>query len=455
MAQQPTQHSPRRSGAARIGIVIFILIILAAVILGGLIAWRSHQRANAPVDTALLDQITQYGANDGSKEADPIKRGLYLAQAGDCIACHTAKGGKPFAGGLGLNTPFGVIVSSNITPDKRYGIGDWTDAQFLHAVKDGVAPHGKLLYPAMPYNLYSRVTDKDLLDVFAYLKTVAPVAEAPPANQLPFPFNIRQSLFFWNLLFFNPTPFTPDPKQSIEWNRGAYLVDGLGHCTACHSGKNFLGGDTDYLQGYDLEGWHAPEITGNTYTGIGSWSNADVVAYLHTGGNRISVAAGSMGEAVTNSTQHMTEGDLSAIATYLKSLPGSDRKRPTPLQQTDAMMVLGHDIYQSNCAACHKTSGEGVEAMVPSLANNPGVQAPGANNVIRTILMGGRGAATASNPTSAEMPAFAWKLSDQEVAAVATYIRNSWGNAADAITAADATKLRTRLKAPPQLGSQP
>ncbi|MFT4063586.1 c-type cytochrome [Paraburkholderia sp.] len=455
MSHTPTQQRKLSGGRARyVWIAIAILVILALLVLAGLFAWRTTQRNADPGDVAMLKLIDEYGQADGSAQTDAVKRGLYLARAGDCIACHTAQGGKPFAGGLGLNTPFGVIVSSNITPDPQYGIGNWTDAQFLEAVKQGVAPHHKLLYPAMPYNLYARVSDRDLLDIFAYLKTVSPVAEAPPANRLPFPFNIRAMMVGWNLLFFDPTPFRPNPSQSVEWNRGAYLVDGLGHCTACHSGKNFLGGDTDYLQGYDLENWHAPEITGNHYLGLGNWSEADIVAYLQTGGNRFSVAAGSMGEAVSNSTQYLTAGDLKAIALYLKSVPGSNRVAPQPVASTDQMMALGRDLYQSNCNACHRTNGEGVDAMVPSLANNPGLRAPGANNVIRTILVGGRGAATASNPTSAQMPAFAWKLSDADTAAIATYIRNSWGNAADAVDAKRVGALRSSLHAPPTIISR-
>jgi len=433
--------------AKRVWIAIAVLVVVVVLVLAALLARRASQRNSSDGDTALLLQITQYGNADGSARTDPIVRGAYLARAGDCVACHTAQSGKPFAGGLGLNTPFGVIMSSNITPDRQYGIGDWTAAQFLRALKEGVAPHGKLLYPAMPYNLYARVTDKDLLDIFAYLKTVPAVAEAPPKNRLPFPFNIRQLMFGWNLLFFDPSPFKPNPSQSIEWNRGAYLVDGLGHCTACHSGKNFLGGDTDYLQGYDLEGWHAPEITGNRYVGIGNWSEADVMAYLQTGGNRFSVAAGSMGEAVANSTQYLTAADLKSIAVYLRSLPGSKLAAPQSVASTERIMALGRDLYLNNCNACHKTNGEGVDAMVPSLVNNPGVQAPGANNVIRTILIGGRGAATASNPTSAQMPAFAWKLSDTDVAAIATYIRNSGGNAADAVDVKQVQALRAKLGA--------
>jgi mono/diheme cytochrome c family protein len=448
MTRTPDTSSPRGAHLGRrILMVLVLLIVLAVVVLGGLVAWRSSQRNAQPADSDLLKRVVQFGDTDASAATDPVKRGMYLARAGDCIACHTAQGGKPFAGGLGLNTPFGVIVSSNITPDPQYGIGNWTDAQFLDAVKNGVAPHGKLLYPAMPYNLYARVTDRDLLDILAYLKTVPAVAEAPPDNQLPFPFNIRLMMFGWNLLFFNPTPFHPNPAQSVEWNRGAYLVDGLGHCTACHSGKNALGGDTDYLQGYDLEGWHAPEITGNRYVGIGTWSDDDFVAYLKTGGNRVSVAAGSMGEAVSNSTQYLSAADLKSIALYLKSLPGSGASAPQPLAATDPAMKLGSELYRTNCIACHKSNGDGVDAMVPSLANNPGVRAAGANNVLRTILVGGRGAATASNPTSAQMPAFAWKLSDADIAAIATFIRNSWGNSAAAVEATQVGSLRSSLKA--------
>ncbi|CAL8481256.1 cytochrome c [Caballeronia sp. S22] len=448
MTQQSTgELKPPGAHARRVGIVLAVLVVLALLVLGGLVAWRSAQRNVSADDPDLLKRVVEYGEADGSAQTDPVRRGLYLARAGDCIACHTAKGGAPFAGGLGLNTPFGVIVSSNITPDLEHGIGRWTDAQFLKAVKQGVAPHHKLLYPAMPYNLYARVSDRDLLDIFAYLKTVPAVAQTPRGNQMPFPFNIRQMMFGWNLLFFNPTPFRPNSSKSVEWNRGAYVVDGLGHCTACHSGKNFLGGDISYLQGYDLDGWHAPEITGNRYVGIGNWSEADLVAHLQTGGNRISVAAGSMGEAVTNSTQYMTKADLKAIAVYLKSLPGSDKSAPIALSGSDQTMALGYALYRINCTACHKTNGDGVSAMVPSLAHNPGVQAPGANNLIRTILVGGRGAPTASDPTSAQMPAFAWKLSDADAAAVATYIRNSWGNAAAAVDAKDVETLRKNLNA--------
>lgn len=431
-----------------------VLVLLGIVVLVALVGYRTVQQHRSQGDPALLEQIAQYGRTGGA-DADAVSRGKYLAAAGDCIACHTAAKGKAFAGGLALNTPFGKIVASNITPDKEYGIGNWTDAQFVRAVKAGVAPHAKLLYPAMPYNLYAKVSDKDILDILAYLKTVPAVHEPIAANQLPFPFNIRLLMFGWNLLFFDRTPFQPDPKQSVEWNRGAYLVDGLGHCTACHSAKNALGGDSNYLEGGDLEGWHAPEISGNGYLGLGKWSVADITTYLHTGGNRIGVAAGPMAEAVTNSLQFMSDADLKAMAVYLKSVHGSDATPPAPLAASDAGMTLGRDLYMANCAACHRANGTGVDAMVPSLATNASVQAPGANNVIRTILIGGRGAVTASNPTGAQMPGFAWKLSDGEIAALATYVRNAWGNAAPAVDDADVTRLRHPLDADAQMQPHP
>ncbi|WP_221624936.1 cytochrome c [Burkholderia cepacia] len=380
-------------------------------------------------------------------DAAAIARGEYLARAGDCIACHTAEGGPPFAGGLPMQTPFGTIVSSNITPDNGTGIGQWTAAEFLRAVKHGVGRHGEHLYPAMPYNAYTKVSDQDVLDIKAYLDTVTPVQHAVESNQLPFPFNIRLLMIGWNLLFFDDTPFVPDPKQSVEWNRGAYLVQGLGHCTSCHTAKNFLGGDKAWLEGGNLQNWHAPEITDNPYTGLGDWSVGDIVDYLQTGGNARSVASGPMAEAVTNSLQYLTRADLRAMAAYLKSVPGSDRVRPAPLAATDVAMVRGRSLFETNCAACHSSSGAGVPGMVSSLRASAGVQAPDPVNMLHTMLVGSRGAVTMHNPTGAAMPNFSWKLTDSEMADVATYVRNSFGNAAAPVRPDDVNKIRETLKA--------
>ena len=384
--------------------------------------------------------------------ADAVARGMYLARLGDCIACHTAEGGKPFAGGLPLQTPFGTIVSSNITPDKDTGIGGWTEEQFIRAVRQGRGQHGEFLYPAMPYTAYVKVTDQDIRDIKAYMDSVPAVRNPVVSNQLPFPFNIRQLLFFWNLLFFDNAPFKHDDTQSVEWNRGAYLVQGLGHCAACHTAKNFMGGDRAPLQGGSLQGWFAPEITSNPYTGLGSWTPDDIVRYLKTGGNDRSVASGPMAEAVTNSLQHATTQDLHGMAVYLRSFPGSDSKPPAPLNASDPAMTMGHDLFIANCAACHRSSGQGVSGMVSSLSSSSSIQAPVTTNMLRTILVGSRGAVTQSNPTGAAMPNFSWKLSDAEVAAVGTYVRNSMGNAAAAVSSDDVKKARASLSAQAALG---
>lgn len=380
-----------------------------------------------------------------SASADLIQRGAYLARAGDCTACHTAQGGQPYAGGLALDTPFGKIVASNITPDRETGIGGWSEAAFARALRQGISRDGHLLYPAMPYNDYTQVSDEDVHALKAYLDSLPSVRKAVEANQLPFPFDIRQMMMGWNLLFFRDGRYQPDPHQSADWNRGKYLVDGLGHCTACHTGKNLLGGDKAYLQGGTLQGWYAPELSGNPQIGLGTWSRADVVGYLKTGGNDRAMAAGPMAEAVEHSMQYLTEADLGAIATYLKSLPGSGRAAPVALAANDSRMTSGRAVFDVNCAACHRSNGTGVATMLPALAGSPTVQAPDATNLVRTILEGGASAATHANPTGARMPSFAWKLGDAQIANVTTYIRNGWGNAAPPVSARQVAKARKAL----------
>jgi mono/diheme cytochrome c family protein len=383
-----------------------------------------------------------------STQSDAIKHGQYLATAGDCIACHTASSGKPFAGGNALATPFGKLLASNITSDRATGIGGWTEQEFVRAVRQGRGKHGQYLYPAMPYNAYVKISDGDMHDLWTYMQTVPPANNKVESNQLPFPFNIRLLMFGWNMLFFDDTPFKSDPLKSVEWNRGAYLVDGLGHCAACHTSKNFLGGDKGgkAMQGGPLAGWYAPEVTGNAYVGVGNWSLDQLAQYLKTGGNDIAMAAGPMAEAVSNSTQHLSDADVRSMAVYLKSLPGSAAVKPTPLAASDPGMVLGKHLYEVNCAACHRSSGTGVGSMVPSLANRPSLQAPDVASLARTVLGGNRGAVTETLPTGAAMPSFDWKLSDAQVAAVLTYSRNSWGNAAARVGAEQVKGARAASK---------
>ena len=254
-----------------------------------------------------------------------IERGRYLTIVGDCAACHTLPGsGHAYAGGRAIETPFGDILAPNITPDQQTGIGAWTDDEFVNAMQNGTGRNGKLLFPAMPYTYYTRVTREDVLAIRAYLNTVPAVQNAVNADQLPFPLNIRQSMIIWKRLFFRPGEFRANAGKSEEWNRGAYLAEGLGHCGLCHTPKNFLGGDetSRMLRGYALQGWFAADITDYARRGLGAWSNDDIATYLKTGRTPTSIATGLMAETISQSTSHMSDADLKAIATYLKDQPG-------------------------------------------------------------------------------------------------------------------------------------
>ncbi|WP_345831491.1 cytochrome c [Erwinia sp. HDF1-3R] len=424
------------------------IVVVAAAVAVALLWQNGNTRADDVAGTSVLT-----GQPPAASDAEAVMRGKYIAIAGDCVACHTAPGSKaPFSGGYAISTPFGGIFASNITPDNEYGIGSWTERDFYRAVRHGKGKHGENLYPAMPYNAYVKVSDADMHDLWMYMRSVKPVHYKAPETNLPFPYNIRLAMMGWNLLFFENKGFTPDASKSAEWNRGAYLVQGLEHCAACHTPKNIIGGDTSaYLQGSNLSEWYAPEITSNTYTGIGNWSEDQVVDYLKLGSNHVAVASGPMAEAVTNSTQHLSDKDLHAIATYIKSQPGSDRKKPAPLAADSAQMKMGADVYSVNCTACHNSNGKGIPNLAASLANNPAIMGPDGSSLITTVLQGGRGAVTAGNPTSGAMPSFAWKLSDEQVAAVTTYIRNAWGNAAPAIDAKEVADKRSLLKLPAQM----
>jgi len=421
---------------------------IAAAVASGLL-W---QNGDASADD-VADNQTLTSQPPGAADADAVARGKYIAIAGDCVACHTAPESKDaFAGGYAISTPFGGIFASNITPDKETGIGNWTERDFYRAVRHGKGKEGENLYPAMPYNAYVKVSDRDMHDLWMYMRSVKPVHYAVPETDLGFPYNIRLAMMGWNLLFYKNSGFKPDAGRSAQWNRGAYLVEGLEHCGACHTPKNLLGGDRDaWLQGSNLSEWHAPDITSNRYTGIGGWSVDQITDYLKLGSNHVAVASGPMAEAVTNSTQHLTREDLQAIAVYLKSQPDAGTQKPQPLAADDAQMKMGANVYSANCAACHNSDGKGIPNLAASLAGNPGLQAEDASSIISTILQGGRGAVTEGNPTSGAMPAFAWKLSDEQVAAAATYLRNSWGNAASVVKPEAVAGKRKVLNMPAQM----
>jgi mono/diheme cytochrome c family protein len=377
---------------------------------------------------------------------DRVERGRYLAVLGDCAACHTSPGGRPFAGGLPLETPFGVIVTANITPDAATGIGNMSQAEFAAALHEGRGLGGKRLYPAMPYPAYTKLTDQDVSDLRSYFATIARVNNKVISNQLPFPMNVRTAMMFWNGLNFTPGRFQPNNEKSAEWNRGAYIVQGPGHCGTCHTPKSILGAEqtSKALQGSPLQGWFAPNITANTRKGIGGWSKDEIAQYLKTGTNTWTLASGPMADAVTHSTSMMKDDDIAAIATYLMDNgDGNDASKPTSIAADDKAMKAGAAIFKDSCAACHKDSGMGEAYLFPRLAGSALVQSDDPTTLARIVLQGSRAVATNARPTGPAMPAFDWRLNDAQVAALLTYIRNSWGNAASAVSSADVASQRS------------
>jgi len=382
-----------------------------------------------------------------SQDFVQIEKGRYLSAAADCAACHTNPGqDQPFAGGRPIETPFGTIVSPNITPDSATGIGAWTSQQFDDAVRRGIRPDGTRLYPAMPFTHYTKMSRDDVLAIRAYLSTIPAVHNAVVPNQLPFPFNVRAAMRAWDALFFREGEFQRDPNKSDDWNRGAYLVEGPGHCGACHTAKNILGADkkSENLRGASLQGWFAPDITNDTVRGLGQWSNDDIVRYLQTGHNTVSAATGPMAEEVTFSSSLMSDSDLAAIATYLKATPG-ESNGGVPVSSDDPAIKAGEAIYRDVCSACHGLDGNGVAGLFPALAKSSLTRSVEPQTAIRLVLRGGRSVATNAEPTSPGMPAFGWQLTDEQVAAVLTYVRNHWGNAAPAVTAESVRSSRAAL----------
>jgi mono/diheme cytochrome c family protein len=377
-----------------------------------------------------------------------VERGRYLALLGDCAACHTVpNSGQELAGGRPIETPFGLLLSPNITPDRETGIGAWTDDEFVDALTKGTGRDGVHLYPAMPYTYMTRISREDALAIRAFLSTVPPVRNAVTSNELPFPFNVRAFMAVWDWLYFKPGRFRPVAGKSAEWNRGAYLVQGLMHCGMCHTPKNFLGGDegSQRLRGYAVQGWFAPDITNDARRGLGGWSVDDIVAYLKTGHNRAAAASGPMGEEVARSSSRTSDADLRAVATYLKDLPGQGGGSTAPVPAGDPAMKLGAAIYVDECSGCHARGGSGVPELFPSLKGAPSVQSDDPTSLLHVVIRGARSVGTAKAPTAPAMPSFAWTLNDEQIAAVTTYVRNAWGNAAPAVKAADVGRARQDL----------
>jgi mono/diheme cytochrome c family protein len=377
-----------------------------------------------------------------------LEHGHYLTTVGDCAACHTLPGsGHDFAGGRAIETPFGELIAPNITPDPQTGIGAWTNQEFIDALTKGTGRNGTHLYPAMPYTNYTKVTRDDVLAIRAYLNTVPAVRNAVKSNQLPFPLSIRWSMIVWDKLFFTPGTFHPAANKSAEYNRGAYLAEGLGHCGACHTPKNFLGADktSELLQGYSLQGWFAPNITNDKRRGLGDWSVDEIATYLKTGHSRTSAATGPMSETLNLSTSHMSDADLKAIATYLKDQNTHDQNPSVAATAAQTTMKVGANIYADECSGCHGANGKGAAGLFPALDRSSVVQQTDPTTLMHVVLRGALSVGTDKAPTAPAMPEFGWLLNDEQVADVLTYIRNSWGNAASSVSASEVSKARHLL----------
>jgi mono/diheme cytochrome c family protein len=433
---------------ARIGWGVSSIALLAALLLEAGSGARAVQMAEPPQHT--LSDITPTSLlktliPDTGPDAEQLRRGQYLVVAGDCMSCHLRDGGEPFAGGLALKTPFGTLYSSNITSDRETGLGDWTNEQFYKAMHDGIGAKGENLYPAFPYPWFRNLDRADTDAILAYLKTTPAVRYTPPVNKLHFPLSYRSLVKGWNLLHLKSEEFNSTPAESAEWNRGAWLVKGPGHCSGCHSPKGRLGADVSArpFYGGDLDSWVAPDLTANSRAGLGNWSLDDISEYLKTGRNTHAGAGGAMADVVTYSTSLLTDEDRHAIAVYLHSLQASPAR--TGAAPPEDRMRRGAAIYSDVCTACHLENGVGQPRYFPPLQHNAMLQQVDATGLEHLILAGSRVASTPSRPSPLAMPSFAWKLSDEEIADVATYIRNSWGNVAPAVAESDVAQLRNRL----------
>jgi mono/diheme cytochrome c family protein len=411
------------------------LIVLGLIALGALY-WLGTRDDDMPVAQAI-----------SSENSQRIEHGRYLALAANCVGCHTANGGQPYAGGAALPTPYGTFYGPNITPDRQYGIGDWTAGDFWRALHNGKGRDGKLLYPAFPFTNFTQISRQDSDDLYAYFRTVPAIATPNRDHELDFPYNQRILMSIWRAFYFRPGTPQPDTGESQLLMRGRYLVEGLAHCAACHAPRGFLGA-SDLSQGMSggvipVQDWYAPPLTNDAIAGLGKWSVQDIAALLKTGVSARSSVSGPMAEVIYGSTQHLTDGDLLAIGTYLKSLPATPPTlQAAPADVSQAMMSRGEKIYKDECIQCHKASGNGATPAWPPLVGNLGVVAPTPVNALRMVLDGGFAPATAGNPRPHGMPPFGQHLNDSDIAAVVTYIRNSWGNTAGGVTALEAKNAR-------------
>ena len=414
--------------------------VLAGMVLAGvwLLNVRDEVNVNIPVALAPSESL--------------VARGAYLATAGNCISCHTARGGQHYAGGLGIQTPFGTVFTSNLTPDANTGIGSWSSAHFWRAMHNGRSKSGRLLYPAFPYTSYTQVTREDSDAMFAFLRSLPAVNQPNRPHTLRFPFNSQAALAVWRALYFKPGVFEADNQRSAEWNRGAYLVTGLGHCSACHSPRDALGGINDSLALagglIPMQNWYAPSLASPHEAGVADWRREDIVSLLKNGVAPGASVTGPMAEVVLRSTQHLSAQDLLAMADYLKALPAAkatlEPSAPAVARTANAGVNTekAAKLYEQHCAQCHGDQGQGVPNAYPPLAGNRAVTMASTANLVQMVLNGGFAPATAGNPRPFGMPPFVLVLNDSEVADVITHIRTAWGHQASSITPLDVSRIR-------------
>jgi len=400
-------------------------IASAAVLLLAGVVWVLNFGSGAPLDEA---------APTTPPAPEQVARGAYLARVGNCMLCHTERGGAPYAGGRPVETPFGTVYTSNITPDAETGIGRWSAAHFRRALHEGRSRDGRLLYPVFPYTHTTLVTAADADALFDYLRSLPPVNQPAREHRLRWPYSTQAALAVWRTLYFRPQRYQPDASRTPEWNRGAYLVQGLAHCGACHTARDALGGFGDAM---DLSGglipmqnWYAPSLASAAEAGVAGWRAEDVAQLLATGSSPRGTVLGPMAEVVLHSTQYLEAADLRAMAAYLKSLPPAPADSdPREVPRAPASLLeRGGKLYGEHCASCHGESGAGVRGAYPALAGNRAVTMAATENLVQVVLNGGFPPATRGNPRPFGMPPFAPVLSDADVAALLSFIRSAWGN---------------------------
>lgn len=423
----------------KLSVILIILLVVA-----GAAYWYAATIPASPFDKTLV-----------AAEPTEVAKNEYIVRLADCVACHSTESGAPFSGGLAMGSPLGKIYSTNITPDKETGIGNFSLAQFDNAVRRGVGADGRRLYPAMPYPSYAKLTDADIKALYRYFMDEVPaVKQVNQKTEIPWPLNIRWPIAYWNLLFAAKAQYENRSDKNEQWNRGAYLVQGAGHCGSCHTPrglafqeKAYDDRDANFLSGALLDGWYAPSLRNDDNTGLGRWSEGDIVAYLKQGRNAHGVVFGSMTDAFNNSTQFMTDNDLASIAHYLKSLPGDEKRDGAKWQYSEKIVGepdAGHKIYRNKCSFCHGVDGKGRGEWLPPVTGTSAVLAAQNASIINITLNGSPRLVADGLADSYRMPPFRDQLSDKDIADVLSYIRTSWGHDRAMVTAEDVKALRAR-----------